>query len=176
MKHAIFKSKQGAFIILFLHVSRLHIKKKPTNLRKKKMQLSDKHYLSGQTASCCHHQICCLLSRNLFPSLPKPTNILRCILRSQCYSQGQALRQLSVMHLIYKLLDPHMRFTLAINAIAHKNLLNVDGVIQQCFTPGRYCTDSSVAAYKHWRFDLEGLPADFIKRVWQFQTRVKDMD
>ncbi|GJW57029.1 lipoxygenase 1, chloroplastic [Tanacetum coccineum] len=72
-------------------------------------------------------------------------------------------KQLSVMHPVYKLLDPHMRFTLEINAIARQNLLNADGVIQQCFTPGRCCMETSVAAYKHWRFDIEGLPADLIR-------------
>ncbi|GJW20923.1 linoleate 13S-lipoxygenase 3-1, chloroplastic-like protein [Tanacetum coccineum] len=43
---------------------------------------------------------------------------------------------------------------------SNQNLLNADGVIEQGFTPGRYCA----AAYKHWRFDLEGLPADLIRR------------
>ncbi|GJU30002.1 linoleate 13S-lipoxygenase 3-1, chloroplastic [Tanacetum coccineum] len=71
-----------------------------------------------------------------------------------------AHRQLSAMHQTYKLLDPHMRYTLEINAIARQNLLNADGVIEQGFTPGRYCA----AAYKHWRFDLEGLPVDLIRR------------
>ncbi|GKE52514.1 linoleate 13S-lipoxygenase 3-1, chloroplastic, partial [Tanacetum coccineum] len=42
--------------------------------------------------------------------------------------------------------------------------LNADGVIKQGFTPGRYCMEISAAAYKHWRFDLEGLPADLIRR------------
>ncbi|GJZ63711.1 linoleate 13S-lipoxygenase 3-1, chloroplastic [Tanacetum coccineum] len=28
----------------------------------------------------------------------------------------------------------------------------------------RYCMEISAAAYKHWRFDLEGLPADLIRR------------
>ncbi|KAI3455631.1 hypothetical protein Pfo_012294 [Paulownia fortunei] len=76
-----------------------------------------------------------------------------------------AHRQLSAMHPIFKLLDPHMRYTLEINALARQNLISVDGVIESCFTPGRYCMEISAAAYKSvWRFDQEGLPADLIRR------------
>ncbi|XP_060205995.1 linoleate 13S-lipoxygenase 3-1, chloroplastic [Lycium barbarum] len=76
-----------------------------------------------------------------------------------------AHRQLSAMHPIYKLLDPHMRYTLEINGLARQSLLSADGVIEACFTPGRYCMEMSAAAYKNfWRFDLEGLPADLIRR------------
>lgn len=76
-----------------------------------------------------------------------------------------AHRQLSAMHPIFKLLDPHMRYTMEINALARQNLINADGVIESCFTPGRYCMEMSAAAYKSfWRFDLEGLPADLIRR------------
>ncbi|XP_076901093.1 lipoxygenase 1, chloroplastic-like [Bidens hawaiensis] len=75
-----------------------------------------------------------------------------------------AHRHLSAMHPIYKLLDPHMRYTLETNAIARQNLINADGVIEQGFTPGRYAMEISAAAYKNWRFDLEGLPADLIRR------------
>ncbi|KAK4395059.1 Linoleate 13S-lipoxygenase 3-1, chloroplastic [Sesamum angolense] len=72
-----------------------------------------------------------------------------------------AHRQMSAMHPIFKLLDPHMRYTLEINALARQSLISVDGVIESCFTPDRYC---SAAAYKSWRFDQEGLPADLIRR------------
>ncbi|KAJ4835147.1 hypothetical protein Tsubulata_033455 [Turnera subulata] len=75
-----------------------------------------------------------------------------------------AHRQLSAMHPIYKLLDPHMRYTLEINALARQSLIANDGVIENCFTPGRYCMDISAAAYKNWRFDMENLPADLIRR------------
>jgi lipoxygenase len=58
-----------------------------------------------------------------------------------------------------------MRYTLEINALARQNLINADGVIESCFTPGRYCMEISAAAYKSsWRFDKEGLPADLIRR------------
>ncbi|KZV58792.1 linoleate 13S-lipoxygenase 3-1, chloroplastic-like [Dorcoceras hygrometricum] len=76
-----------------------------------------------------------------------------------------AHRQLSAMHPIFMLLDPHMRYTLEINALARQSLISVDGVIESCFTPGRYCMEISAAAYKSsWRFDLESLPADLIRR------------
>ncbi|OAY36404.1 linoleate 13S-lipoxygenase 3-1, chloroplastic [Manihot esculenta] len=75
-----------------------------------------------------------------------------------------AHRQMSAMHPIYKLLDPHMRYTLEINALARQSLISADGVIESCFTPGRYCMEISAAAYKNWRFDMEGLPADLIRR------------
>ncbi|KAF9615081.1 hypothetical protein IFM89_021652 [Coptis chinensis] len=76
-----------------------------------------------------------------------------------------AHRRMSAMHPIFKLLDPHMRYTLEINALARQSLINAGGVIESCFTPGEYCMDMSAVAYKeHWRFDQEGLPADLIQR------------
>ncbi|EPS68671.1 lipoxygenase, partial [Genlisea aurea] len=76
-----------------------------------------------------------------------------------------AHRQLSAMHPIFKLLDPHLRYTLEINALARQSLISVDGVIESCFSPGRYCMEISAAAYRNsWRFDQEGLPADLIRR------------
>lgn len=76
-----------------------------------------------------------------------------------------AHRQMSAMHPIFKLLDPHMRYTLEINALARQSLINADGVIESCFTPGQYCMEISAAAYRDfWRFDLESLPADLLRR------------
>ncbi|CAN4090618.1 unnamed protein product [Withania somnifera] len=74
-------------------------------------------------------------------------------------------RHLSSMHPIYKLLHPHMRYTLEINALARQSLINGGGVIEACFSPGRYSMEISSAAYKNmWRFDMEALPADLIRR------------
>ncbi|KAJ0242915.1 Lipoxygenase 6 [Hirschfeldia incana] len=74
-------------------------------------------------------------------------------------------RQLSSMHPVYKLLHPHMRYTLEINARARKSLINGAGIIESCFTPGKYAMELSSAAYKSmWRFDMEGLPADLVRR------------
>ncbi|KAB2613081.1 linoleate 13S-lipoxygenase 3-1 [Pyrus ussuriensis x Pyrus communis] len=75
-----------------------------------------------------------------------------------------AHRQLSAMHPIFKLLDPHMRYTLEINALARQSLISADGVIESCFTPGRYAMEISASAYKTWRFDHQSLPADLVQR------------
>jgi lipoxygenase len=74
-------------------------------------------------------------------------------------------RRLSSLHPISKLLQPHLRYTLEINALARQLLIGADGVIEQCFTPGKYSMEISSAAYKSmWRFDMENLPADLLRR------------
>ncbi|CAN1295256.1 Lipoxygenase 6, chloroplastic [Linum perenne] len=74
-------------------------------------------------------------------------------------------RQLSAMHPIHKLLHPHMRYTLEINALARQSLINGGGIIEASFGPGKYAVELSSAAYKAlWRFDMEGLPADLVRR------------
>lgn len=76
-----------------------------------------------------------------------------------------AHRQLSSMHPIFKLLHPHMRYTLEINALARQSLINGGGIIEACFSPGKYAMEVSSAAYKSmWRFDMEALPADLLRR------------
>ena len=74
-------------------------------------------------------------------------------------------RQLSVVHPIYKLLHPHFRYTLEINALAREALINADGTIESSFSPGKYAMEISSAVYDlEWRFDMEALPADLIRR------------
>lgn len=75
-----------------------------------------------------------------------------------------AHRQLSAMHPIFKLLKPHMRYTLEINGQARQILISAGGIIENGFTPGSSCMEISAAAYKDWRFDQEGLPADLVRR------------
>ncbi|PKU68520.1 probable lipoxygenase 8, chloroplastic [Dendrobium catenatum] len=74
-------------------------------------------------------------------------------------------RQLSVIHPIYRLLHPHFRYTMKINALARKYLISGGGIIEMSFSTLKYSMELSSAAYDQiWRFDREGLPADLIKR------------
>lgn len=73
-------------------------------------------------------------------------------------------RQLSTMHPIYKLLDPHFKDTMFINSLARSVLLNAGGVLERTMFPGRYALELSSTIYKDWRFSEQGLPADLLKR------------
>nr|AAF60270.1 lipoxygenase 1 [Arachis hypogaea] len=73
-------------------------------------------------------------------------------------------RQLSVIHPIYKLLSPHYRDTMNINALARQNLINSDGIIERTFLPSKFSVEMSSAVYKNWVFTDQALPADLIKR------------
>nr|XP_043625324.1 lipoxygenase 3, chloroplastic-like [Erigeron canadensis] len=74
-------------------------------------------------------------------------------------------RNLSKLHPIFKLLRPHLRYTLAINAAARESLICANGIIESHFSSGKYSMQMACAAYHDWwRFDLEGLPKDLIRR------------
>ncbi|KAI9079311.1 hypothetical protein K1719_038712 [Acacia pycnantha] len=76
-----------------------------------------------------------------------------------------AHRQLNVMHPIFKLLKPHMKYTMQINALSREALINGGGIIESDFSCGKYCNHIVSAAYKDWwRFDMEALPNDLIRR------------
>ncbi|CAN6802964.1 lipoxygenase 2, chloroplastic-like [Brassica napus] len=89
-------------------------------------------------------------------------------LRTHCCIEPYIIaanRQLSAMHPIYRLLHPHFRYTMEINARARQVLINEGGIIESCFWPGKYSLELSSDVYdKLWRFDREGLPADLISR------------
>ncbi|KAF7095288.1 hypothetical protein CFC21_097492 [Triticum aestivum] len=89
-------------------------------------------------------------------------------LRTHCAVEPYILaanRQLSEMHPIYQLLRPHFRYTMRINALARSALINGGGIIELTFSPQRYAMELSSVAYdKLWRFDMEALPADLVRR------------
>nr|BAJ96200.1 predicted protein [Hordeum vulgare subsp. vulgare] len=89
-------------------------------------------------------------------------------LRTHCCVEPYIIaanRQLSQMHPIYRLLHPHFRYTMELNAIGRVMLISGDGAIESVFSPRKYCMELSSLVYdKFWRFDMEGLPEDLIRR------------
>ncbi|KAI4329125.1 hypothetical protein L6164_021423 [Bauhinia variegata] len=73
-------------------------------------------------------------------------------------------RHLSVLHPIYKLLLPHYRDTMTINAFAREFLINAGGIIESTFLWGGYSLEMSSKIYKDWVFPEQALPVDLVKR------------
>ncbi|KAK6804963.1 hypothetical protein RDI58_002747 [Solanum bulbocastanum] len=73
-------------------------------------------------------------------------------------------RQLSVLHPIHKLLLPHFRDTMNINALGRHQLINSAGTVELTFFTAKYSMEMSAVVYKDWIFPDQALPADLIKR------------
>ncbi|KAK4427657.1 putative linoleate 9S-lipoxygenase 5 [Sesamum alatum] len=73
-------------------------------------------------------------------------------------------RQLSVMHPVHKLLQPHFRDTMNINAFARQVLINAGGILEATVFPARYSMELSAVMYKNWAFPDQALPVDLLKR------------
>lgn len=65
---------------------------------------------------------------------------------------------------LYKLLEPHFRYTMRINCNARKVLINAGGIVEQAFTPGPYCMELSAVAYDNWKFKDQSFPNDLLAR------------
>ncbi|KAL4642503.1 hypothetical protein ACB092_02G023500 [Castanea dentata] len=73
-------------------------------------------------------------------------------------------RQLSVLHPIHKLLHPHFRDTMNINALARQILINSGGVLERTVFPAKYAMEMSAVLYKNWVFTEQALPNELLKR------------
>ncbi|TYJ21330.1 hypothetical protein E1A91_A08G057800v1 [Gossypium mustelinum] len=82
-------------------------------------------------------------------------------------------RRLSVMHPIHRLLDPHFKDTLHINALARAIFLNAGGILETLLFTGEYSMELSSHLYKEWRFDKQALPEDLLERGMA-KLRVRD--
>jgi hypothetical protein len=78
---------------------------------------------------------------------------------------------------LYKLLKPHCKGTLMMNALGRSGLIHAarsaaELALETVFTPGKFIMEMASAVYDQtWRFDEQGLEADLIKRYVALDVR-----
>jgi hypothetical protein len=76
-----------------------------------------------------------------------------------------ARRNLSSAHPVFRLMKPHFRYTIAINAIARQRLVCALGHIENAFFSGKYSMAMAADLYdKLWDFNHQSLPEDIHAR------------
>jgi len=89
-------------------------------------------------------------------------------LRTHATSEPFAIatkRQLSQAHPLYKLLDPHLKYTIGINAKARDRLIGGGGLLELFYGLSRECMTFSADIYsKWWTFPRQALPDELAAR------------
>ncbi|KAK1581828.1 hypothetical protein Q3G72_009411 [Acer saccharum] len=93
-------------------------------------------------------------------------------LRTHCCTEPYIIatnRQLSAMHPIYRLLNPHFRYTMEINALARLSLINAEGVIESTFSPGK-----NSIAFSSYVYDKQGLAVEDPSALHGLKLTIED--
>ncbi|KAE8703055.1 Linoleate 9S-lipoxygenase 5 [Hibiscus syriacus] len=75
-----------------------------------------------------------------------------------------------VIHPIYKLLHPHFRDTMNINALARMLLINANGIVELTVYPRNFALEMSSAIYRGWNFTEQALPAVCLRAIETWVT------
>ncbi|KAI8526272.1 hypothetical protein RHMOL_Rhmol13G0296000 [Rhododendron molle] len=82
-------------------------------------------------------------------------------LRTHCATEPYIIaanRQLSVIHPIFRLMHPHFRYTMEINALAREALINASGIIETSFSPAKGMAVEDPTAPHGLKLTIEDYP------------------